>query len=157
MKKRSKYRPKKNFADPVSWVLNGFKPMRGTDDALNLKIKNHHALLDLTQGKGGRDQIDEVISAMNMAEAMYIINPDLGKQYSTEIKAAQDALYYMARRGLDKGKFLFTGEEMQAINLGMEIHDAQLDACTLAELEKALDYVIKAITLKNARVIAEAA
>ena len=156
MKKRSKYRPKKNFADPLSWVLNGLKPMKGTDDALNLKIKNHHALLDLTQGKGGRDQIDAVISAMNIAEAMYIINPDLGKEYSSEIKAAQDALYYMARRGLDKGRFLFTGPELQAINMGIEIHDAQLDACTISELEQAIKVVYDAIKHRTARPIVEA-
>jgi len=156
MRKRSKYKPRQVFSDPVAWVINGFKPMRESAEALGLKIKNHQALVDLTQGKGDRDQIDVVIAAMNMAEALYIINPDLGKDYASEIKAAQDALFHMARRGLDKGRFVFTGLEIQAVNLGMELHDAQLDACTIGELEQAMEVVLEVIRGRRARVIAVA-
>jgi hypothetical protein len=35
----------------------------------------------------------------------------------------------------------------------MEIHDAQLDACTVAELEKAIDFVDKIVRNKQARPI----
>jgi len=156
MRKRSKYRPRQVFPDPVTWVINGFKPMREHEEAIGLKIKNHQALLDFTQGKGDRDQVDVLIAAMNMAEALYIINAELGKDYATEIKEAQDAILYMARRGLDKGRFLFTGPELQAINMGIEIHDAQLDACTISELEQAIKVVYDAIKHRTARPIVEA-
>ena len=156
MRKRSKYKPRQVFSDPVAWVINGFKPMREHGEAVGLKIKNHQALLDFTQGKGDRDQVDVLIAAMNMAEALYIINADLGKDYAAEIKEAQDAILYMARRGLGKGRFLFTGPELQAINMGIEIHDAQLDACTLGELEQAIKVVYDAIKYKTARTIVEA-
>ena len=155
MRKRSKYRPKKVFADPIAWVINGLKPMRESSEALSLKIKNHQALLEMTQGKGNRDDIDVVIAAMNMAEALYIINPDLGEDYAPEIKAAQDALFHMAQRGLQRDRFVFTGLEIKAINHGMELHDAQLDACTIGELEQAMDVVLETIKRKKARVIVE--
>jgi hypothetical protein len=40
------------------------------------------------------------------------------------------------------------------MNTGMEVHDAQLDACVIAELEKALDLVAREIRYKKVRVIA---
>jgi len=156
MKKRSKYRPRKIILDPVSWVISGMKPVSSSGEAIGLKIKNHQALLDVTQGKANRDSIDILIAAMNMAEALQIINPNLGKEYAPEIKAAQDAIYTMAKRGVEKDKFLFTGVEMQAINTGMEVHDAQLDTCTIAELESGIKYVYEAIKHRRARPIMEA-
>jgi hypothetical protein len=155
MRKRSKYKPRQVFPDPVAWVISGFKPMREHKESVGLKIKHHQALLDFTQGNGDKDQVDVLIAAINMAEALYIINPELGKDYESEIKAAQDAIFYMARRGLDKGRFLFTGPELQAINMGIEIHDAQLDACTISELEQAIKVVYDAIKHRTARPIME--
>lgn len=156
MKKRSKYRPRRIISDPVSWVISGMKPVSSSGDAVGLKIKNHQALLEVTQGNADRNSVDVLIAAMNMAEALYVINANLGKDYATEIKAAQDAIYHMARRGVQKGKFLFTGLEMKAMNTGMEVHDAQLDTCTIAELETAIKYVYEAIKHRRARTIVEA-
>ena len=155
MRKRSKYRPRQIFSDPVAWVINGFKPMSDSGEAVSLKIKNHSALSDITQGQGNKDKVDVLIAAMNMAEALHIVNPQLGKEYAPEIKAAQDAIYNMAKRGVAKGRFVFTGPEMQAMNTGMEVHDAQLDACTIGELEQAIKYVYEAIKHRRARAIVE--
>ena len=155
MRKRSKYRPRQVFSDPVAWVINGFKPMSESGEAVSLKIKNHLALSDITQGQGDKNKVDVLIAAMNMAEALHIVNPALGKEYAPEIKAAQDAIYMMAKRGVAKGRFVFTGPEMQAMNTGMEVHDAQLDACTIGELEQAIKYVYEAIKHRRARAIVE--
>ena len=156
MKKRSKYRPRKIISDPVSWVISGMKPISSSGEAISLKIKNHQAMLDVTKGEGNKDSVDVLIAAMNIAEALYKINPDLGIDYAVEIKAAQDAIYSMAKRGVEKDKFLFTGVEMQAINTGMDIHDAQLDKCTIAELEAGIKFVYEAIKHRRARPIVEA-
>lgn len=155
MRKRSKYKPRKVFSDPVAWVINGFKPMSESGEAVSLKIKNHSALSDITKGQGDKDKVDVLIAAMNMAEALHIVNPQLGKEYAPEVKAAQDAIYHMAKRGVSKGRFVFTGPEMQAMNTGMEVHDAQLDACTIGELEAAIKYVYEAIKHRRARPIVE--
>jgi hypothetical protein len=91
---------------------------------------------------------------MNVAEALHRVNPDLGAEYADDIRVAQDAVYAMAMRGKDTGKFLFTGAEMSAVNTGMEVHDAQLDACTVAELERAMELVKSEIRSRKVRVIA---
>jgi hypothetical protein len=44
---------------------------------------------------------------------------------------------------------------MTAVNLGMDIHDAQLDACTIGELEKAIAYVHECIRNKRAKAVLE--
>ena len=129
--------------------------MSESGEAVSLKIKNHLALSDITQGQGDKNKVDVLIAAMNMAEALHIVNPALGKEYAPEIKAAQDAIYMMAKRGVAKGRFVFTGPEMQAMNTGMEVHDAQLDACTIGELEQAIKYVYEAIKHRRARAIVE--
>ena len=41
------------------------------------------------------------------------------------------------------------------MNLAMDIHDAQLDSCTVAELERALHLVEQEIRHKRARIIKE--
>jgi hypothetical protein len=152
MKKKSKYKPKGIRLDALNWVLSGLKPVSQVGDALLvLKAKNHSALTEVVQGRGNRDQIDVLIAALNMCEA-YAIHGK-GKDWLPEIKEAQDALYEMASRGLEKEKFLFRGPEMQAVNLAMDVHDAQLEESTVKQLEEMSDFVTKQIILKRARPI----
>jgi hypothetical protein len=152
MRKRSKYKPKGVRLDALNWVLSGLKPVSQVGDALViLKAKNHSALTEVVQGRGNRDQIDVLIAALNMCEA-YAIHGK-GNDWLPEINEAQDALYEMAKRGLESEKFLFRGPEMQAVNLAMEIHDAQLEESTVKQLEDMSDFVTKQIILKRARPI----
>ena len=152
---RKKYKPKGVRLDCMSCVLSGMKPVSQVQHAgLALKIKNHDALANITQGRGKRDDVDLVIAAMNVAEGLAMLG--LGADWRKEINAAQEAIYQMGKRGLKHDdKFLFTGPEMQAVNLGMDVHDAQLDECTVKQLEEALAIVEREIRLKRARMIKE--
>lgn len=87
-----------------------------------------------------------------MAEAYAMLGK--GEDWRDEIRAAQDALFTMAKRGLVKEKFLFTGQEMNAINLAVEIHGQQLDESTVQEYEKCIEIVSNEIRNKRARMIA---
>jgi hypothetical protein len=154
MRKKSSYKPRPVRVDNLNWILAGMKkvgtlPVAGID----LKLKNHGALDSILTGKGTREHVDVLIAAVNICEAMVRIRDDLGVDWATEIRAAQDALLTMARRGLEKGRFAFTGPEMIAIKLVMDIHDAQLDDCTVKEMEQALFIVHEEIRQKKARSI----
>jgi len=151
MRKRSSYRPKGVRLDVMAWIKQGMQPMATHPEAITLKLRNHAAMDELVKGRGTRDHCDAVIAALNMTEALALLR--IGDEYRQDINAGQDAMLAMCRRGLERGRFLFTGPELVAINLAMEIHDAQLEACTIAELEKALDIVQKTIRAKKARVI----
>jgi hypothetical protein len=158
MRKKSSYKPRPVRADNLNWILAGMKkvgslPVAGVD----LKLKNHGALDSILMGKGTRDHVDVLIAAVNICEALVRIRDDLGLDWATEIKAAQDALYAMAKRGYEKGRFAFTGPEMTAIKLVMDIHDVQLDNCTVKEMERALFIVAEEIRQKKCRAIVQTA
>lgn len=155
MRKRSSYRPHPQLENPLQWVLNGFAPIHQSSQAVSLKIKNHSAMLDMTQGRGSRSAFDLLVAALNMAEGLSIVNPEkLGGHLEGEIRASQNALHSMGKRSVSKGVFCFTGSELQAMNIGMDIHDQQLDACNIAELDASLRLVVKTIREKKARAIA---
>ena len=158
MRKKSSYKPRPVRADNLNWILAGMKkvgtlPVAGVE----LKLKNHDSLNMILMGNGTREHIDVLISAVNICEALVRIRDDLGLDWATEIKAAQDALYTMAKRGYEKGRFAFTGPEMTAIKLVMDIHDVQLDNCTVKEMERALFIVSEEIRQKKCRPIVQTA
>lgn len=157
MRKRSSYRPKGVRLDTMAWVKSGLMVVSDVPQAgINLKIKNHAALTSITQGVATRDDIDVLIASMNIAEALGILGH--GADWIPEIKQAQDAVVSMSRRGIGKGdKFLFTGPELTAVNLAMEVHDTQLDTCSVVLLEKALHLVEREIRNKRARPIVQEA
>jgi hypothetical protein len=154
-RKKSKYKPKGVRLDATTWVINGFRNISETGDAvLHLKIKNHESLECLRKGEATRMDIDAIISAFNMAEAL--ARMQIGDDYSAEIKAGQDALLDVAKRGVNRDdRFVLKAAELSAINLVMEIHDAQLEITTIGELEKAMDIVTKEIRMRRARPVLE--
>lgn len=155
MRKRSKYRPKPQLTDPLTWVLAGMKPVLTAKEVMdNVRIKNHLALRCVVEGTATRKDMDVLIEAFNVTEALCRVDASLGRDWSDEIKAGQDALLAMGRRGIAKGdRFVFTGPELTAANIVMEIHDAQLERCTVAQMEKALSEVVKDVLHKKARPI----
>ena len=71
------------------------------------------------------------------------LRAELGRDWSVEIRAGQDALLAVARRGVDTNKFICKAPELVAINLVLEIHEAQLEQTTVQDLERALEIVEK--------------
>ncbi len=149
MRKRSKYRPKPVIADPLNHVLSGLKRVGSISAGVTLMIRNHTALEAVRKGQGTKEDIDILIGALNMTEALAFFK--FGEDWAGEIRAAQDALLELGRRGAETGKFILRGPELTALNVGMEIHDAQLQACTVSDLEKAMDYVTQCLRNGKAR------
>jgi hypothetical protein len=154
MKKKSKYKPRGVRYDNMSWIIAGMKKVGTLPTAgVALKLKNHEALDSILKGQGTKEHVDMLISAVNMAEAMTRVRDDLGRDWAEEIRVAQDAVYAMGVRGYEKGSFLFTGPEMTAVKLIMDLHDSQLDDCTVKEMEQALFIVEEELRLRKARAI----
>ena len=154
MRKRSKYRPKGVIRDTMTWVQAGMKRVDAISAGTTLKIRNHDAMNSLRLGAATRREIDAIIDAMNVAEAL--CKRGTGGDWLAEIQAAQDHLLELARRGVANDmRFIVRGEELKALNLGMEIHDAQLEAVTVRELELAMSDVMENLRLKKMRHIVE--
>ena len=158
MRKKSSYKPRGVRYDNMSWIMAGLKKVGTLPTAgVTLKLKNHEALDSILKGQGTKDHVDVLIAALNMSEALIRVRDELGRDWSNEIKAAQDAIRTMGKRGVERGSFGFTGPEMNAMKFFMDLHDAQLDECTVQEMERALFIVSEEIRLKKARPIVETA
>ena len=158
MKEKSNYRPRGVRLDNLSWIIAGMKKVGSLPTAgVALKLKNREALDSILTGHGTKDHVDVLISAVNMSEALIRIRDELGMDWKEEIKAAQDAIYTMGKRGIERERFAFTGPEMTAVKLVMDLHDAQLDDCFVKEMEQALFIVNEEIRLKKCRPIVEMA
>lgn len=152
MRKRSSYRPKGVRLDNMSWLKSGMKKaadVEGGSIITRTRIRNHIAIEALRKGEATKDDMDAIINAFNVTEALAI--KGIGADYRAEIRAGQDAVYNVGVRSATLGRFVLSGPELTAINLTMEIHDAQLDICTINDLELALDYVWEQIRMKKVK------
>jgi hypothetical protein len=153
MRKRSKYRPKGVRIDNIAYVMSGIQKFDDVDTALTLRLKNHTALDLVCTGKATKAHIDILIGAFNMVEALARLRDEMGADWVKEIQQAQDALLAVAQRGVATEHFICRGPEMVALKLAMEIHDAQLDAATVLDIERAVDLIEKEIRGGKARPI----
>lgn len=154
MRKRSKYKPKGVRLDVMAWIKSGMlkaADVGGGSIITQTRIKNHISIEALRKGQATKDDMDAIITAFNVTEALAV--KGIGADYKAEIRAGQDAVYAVGVRGKSINRFVTTGPELTAINTAMEVHDAQLDICTVAELEDALDYVWDQIRQKKVRTI----
>lgn len=132
MRKRSKYRPKQNLQDPVNYVLSGIRPPpKSIIDTV--RTMNHMSLNLIRTGKGTPQDIGVLNTAMNIAKALITLG--IGEDWSEEINAAVQALEALSKRE----RITFTGPELTSVNLAMQVHDLQLDASSVINLEKALE------------------
>ena len=148
MRKRSSYRPKPVMVNPLLYVLESFTPVRAHDSYLiDLKIKNHGAMSNLTRGLAVRQDIDTLISMGNLTEALYRLG--FGREYGDVVKQGLDALHDVGKRGVQTGQFILQAQEMSHLNLSMELHDAQMDLITVKDMEKAIEIVNKEFQLRK--------
>lgn len=154
MRKRSKYRPKGVLANPVAYVMEGMVPLTKHDSfVLDLKIKNHGAMTNMTQGKATREDIDALIAMGNFTEALYRMG--IGVEYNDVIQEGLDALHTVGKRGAKDGKFILKANEMNALNILMELHDAQIEVITVKDMEKAFAIVEAEYRARKMRPIVE--
>ena len=134
MRKRSTYRPKRNLQDPLAYVLNGFRPADQKANGIiqTVRIMNHGAINAVRKGEAVWEDVSTIIVAFNVG--LGLCAAGVGGDYSHELGQALKAALALEQ----KDKWLLTGPELSAINIGMEVHDAQLDVCTVIEMEAAL-------------------
>ena len=155
MRKRSKYKPKGVRLDNMAWVQSGLRRVDEVSESATIKIRNHDAMNMLRLGTATKAEIDVLINAMNVSEAL--ADRGWGEDWKPEIRIGQDALVALGRRGVANGmRFVVKGEELKALNLCMEVHDAQLEAVTVRDLELAMEDIVEALRLKKMRPVVEA-
>jgi uncharacterized membrane-anchored protein len=154
MRKRSKYRPRAVLANPLGYVLESIKPVAQHEQYLvELKIKNHLAMTTLTRGEATRGDLDTLIASVNIVEALYRMG--FGKEYADVVHNGLEALRSVGKRGAESGRFILKADEMNALNLVMELHDAQMDLITIKDMDKAIELVKEEFRQRKMRPIVE--
>lgn len=144
MRKRSKYRPRPILTDPVAFTIESITPVsKHQNYLLNLKIKNSESMLSLMRGTATRDDIDTLVNMSNATEALYELG--FGREYKDVCVDGRVAILNIVYRAQKHGKFTPTGEEIRALNMLMELNDAQMDVITVGDM-------IKAIALVNQKI-----
>ena len=143
MRKRSKYRPKGVFINPVAYVVESMTPVAQHSTFLtDLKIRNHMAMKNLTQGQATRSDMDELVVLGNVVEAL--LRMGFGREYGGIVGEGIQSILEVARRGVaNGGRFILNAKEMNALNDLMELHDAQMDVITVRDLEQAMKLIDK--------------
>ena len=153
MRKRSKYRPKGVRLDTMAYIKESMTPIAHHGGFLmTLKIKNHAALAALTQGRATRADIDTLIAALNICEALYRLG--IGREYASVVQEGLESLRAVGSRGAANNRFILRAPEMHALNTVMELHDAQLDMCVVKDIERATELVRTEMQLRKATPIA---
>lgn len=155
MRKRSRYRPRVMLQSPLEFVLSGMKPLKDLPGIfLDVQLKNRAALEQVRMGNATKDDIDMLIGAFNIAEALAING--LGYDWKDEINAAQNDLLELARKGVERNmRFIMTAKQWESLKLVMDLHEEQLANATVYDIEKANDFVLKVIAQGKARAIVQ--
>jgi hypothetical protein len=155
MRKRSKYRPKPVLQSPMDYILSGFKPVRELPGIyLDAQLKNRNALEQVRKGLATKEDIDMLIGAFNITEALAMSG--MGRDWLEEIRQGQDALLELSRRGVSRGmRFIMTAKEWEKLKLVMDLHEEQLAQATVHDIEKAHDFVYKILSQGKARAIVQ--
>lgn len=153
MKKRSKYRPRVILQNPLEFVLSGMRPVKDLPGVyIDVQLKNRAALEQIRKGQAVKEDIDMLIGAFNITEALAIMGK--GSDWLEEIRQGQDALLELSRRGVANGmRFIMTAKQWEALKLVMDLHEEQLANATVYDIEKAHDYVLAIIRQGKARAI----
>lgn len=136
MRKKSPYRPRPVILDTLNWVKSGFKPLVSVgDENVKLRLRNHMAYDAILHGEANTADLNTLIAVSNMATAL---SRKHGADWKEEIRAAADAIEAMQIRYARWRKVQATPAELDAIGLMLRIHDAQLDASRINDIEQAV-------------------
>lgn len=155
MKKRNKkYSPRQVVQNPLNYILGGLKKI-DSEHLTELNIKNHRAMSNMTHGDGTRDDWDKLSGMINMA--LVLDEQHFASDYTNDLLSARDAMIAVGKRYLDSKRFIMRGEEMKVLNLAIDIHEAQLNALRVIDVERAFGEVQRRVRHKiNAVSITEA-
>lgn len=141
MRKRSKYRPREVVNDTMFYILSGNLPATAAASTIaRHRICNHSAMDSLIHGKGTIHDVDVLGHMLTTATALS--KHSIGRDWLPELAQARKELDALEARG---GNYTMRASEIKALNLALEVHDAQLDGCTVGQLDAAINAAMQAI------------
>ena len=144
MKKRTKkYSGPKYVAMNVLTTFFGGLSGDHAEHLQTLLTKNAAAMAAMVTGRGNRESFDRLTGAINMANVM--CEQGIGNEFREATIAGREAMLSMGKRALRTGRFVFTGDELAAMNEAMECHTAQLTNIRAIDVDRAAEEVERRI------------
>ena len=141
-KRNKKYRPKSVSLNPLTEVFGGMSDAH-QPHLQRLLVVNSLCFQAIVQGRGTRDDWDKLVGAINIGNVMCEMG--IGNEFRAAMIAGRDALCEVGKRYMRNGRFVFTGDELKAVNEAMECHTAQLENVRAIDIDRASDEVIRRI------------
>ena len=132
--RNKKYVPKYVARNVLSTIFGGMSGDHA-EHLRTIQIRNHRALAEMAQGRGTREQWDELVGAANMANVM--CEQGIGNEYRAITIAARDALLEVGKRIVKTERVILKGDELNAIREALLCHDAQLENVRAIDVERA--------------------
>jgi hypothetical protein len=152
VRKRSKYRPKGVRLDNMAYVKESVKPVVEHENYLiTLKLANSEAMVALMRGTATKRDMDTLIAMSNIVEALHRLG--FGGEYGEVAVAGREALLGIVHRAVTIKRFVPNAEQITALQLLMELHDAQMDVITIKDMERAMAYAKTQFANKKATVL----
>lgn len=156
MRKRSKYRPKAVLVNPLGYVVESSTPLvEHGSYVVNWQLKNNSAFEKLLKGKADKQDMNTLVAARNITEALVVTLGGVDVDGTLERSAV--ALIDVCARGNEGRSLVMRSAEMQALRDLMSLHDELLDVVTVGQFEKALAYAKKEINAGRANRLKEIA
>lgn len=138
-KPRKKYVPK-NRTTPDTLSIFGGMSDRHADKLQTINVINHTAMQAMAQGRGDKNSWDRLVGMVNLAIVMS--EQGIGPEFRDYFIAGREALLACGKRSVKNNyRFLFTGDELQAMNEALAHHEAQIENVRAIDLDRALDEV----------------
>lgn len=139
---RKPFKSKWLRVNPLELVADRIKPVEKQDQwALDRKLKQANALAALMRGEAKRAHVSDILATHNMAVALQKYKK--GREYEGITDRSANALVSLTDRYAKTGKYLLTGEEMNALRDLVDLHNEQLAICTVGEVDDAYRYAIR--------------
>jgi hypothetical protein len=154
VRKRSKYKPRPQLANPVEYVTESAQPLieHSPSMVLTWKIRNTESFGKLIRGEAVRQDLDNLIASRNITEALLVVCGV--KQDDGTLARSACALIEICDR-LNEGKRALYPAEMQALRDMIQLHDELIDVVSVSQFEKALAWARKEIRAGKAQKVKE--
>lgn len=140
-KPRKPYKRKQVQTDALTFLMNGDEPL---DPALRTTILTtvHASAASLARGSNDKEAWNILVNALNIA---LVLSEDAGNnEIGLEvIYAAQNAMIAVAERYHRTERLVFAGEELQAMNGGIDLFEQMADTVTKRQYTRAAGETVR--------------
>ena len=143
-KRRMKYPPGSAVANPIAYVIDGFKPVGQAEEGQWLQevlMKNHSAITEFVHGRGNREHLSTLVRVHNMTRALLLMG--FGEDLYDIVLRSDEVIQGIAKRKQLKNTYTLYATEITALNDLIGLHDAQMEVATIRDVNNAVKRHLK--------------